>query len=222
MTSEARKIRTWSVFLLFLLTFAGLYYRLFVLQVVRHDELLARGMSLHRLNQKIEPRRGNIYDCKGRPLAMSVSVKSAYAVPEEIESPARAARLLSRLIPLRRETIERRLGSRKKFVWLARKLDAAGVKEIQSLGLKGIGFREEVKRVYPHGDLLSHVLGFVDIDNRGLEGLELVEDRYLKGQAGWRASQRDRKGREILPLRNQDVPAVDGCNLKLTVDTAML
>jgi cell division protein FtsI (penicillin-binding protein 3) len=68
---------------------------------------------------------------------------------------------------------------------------------------------------------LSHVLGFVDIDNRGLEGLELEADGFLRGQAGWMASNRDRKGREIMTLRSREVQPIDGYDLTLTVDVVI-
>ncbi len=215
------KLRTLCVYLVFLLCFAFLYYRLTVLQIIRHEQLLNRGLVLHRLNQKIDPRRGNIYDRNGRPLAMSISVKSAYAVPENISSPEKLVQPLSRHIPLSPSKILKRLRKKKKFVWLARKLDEDTVDRLKALDIDGIGFREEIKRGYPQGYLLSHVLGFVDIDNRGLEGLELQADRYLRGQSGWRATKRDRKGREIMTLRNLDIPPIDGYSLTLTVDTVI-
>jgi cell division protein FtsI (penicillin-binding protein 3) len=218
---RTRYLRSLCVCVVLVLCFAFLYYRLSVLQIIRHKEFLDRGLSLHQLNQKIDPHRGNIYDCNGRPLAMSVSVKSAYAVPEEISSLEKTAQTLARFIPLSESEIFRRLEKKKKFVWLARKLDAARVERLEELRLEGIGFREEIERVYPQGELLSHVLGFVDIDNRGLEGLELEYDSYLRGQSGWRASKRDRKGREIMTLRNQDIPPIDGCDIMLTVDTVI-
>lgn len=221
MIHKKQKLRSACVYLIFILSFSFLYYRLFILQIVHHEELLNRGLSLHRLNQKIAPSRGNIYDCRERPLAMSVCVKSAFAVPEDIESPVEAADLLARHIPLSRNEILKRLRKKKQFVWLARKLESETVDCMKALRIDGVRYREEVKRVYPQGESLSHVLGFVDIDNRGLEGLELVADRYLRGQSGWRASQRDRKGREILTLRNQDIPPIDGCHLALTVDVVV-
>lgn len=216
------KLRAYSVYALFLLCFACLYYRLFVLQIVRHEEMFNRGLDLHRLNVKIDPRRGNITDCEGRPLAMSVRVKSAYAVPEKIEAPLETAALIAPQLALSTEDLAERLGRKnKRFVWLARKLDGRVADRIESLQIEGLGFREEVRRVYPQGALLSHVIGFVDIDNRGLEGLELAADGFLRGQAGWMASNRDRKGREIMTLRSRDVRPIDGYDITLTVDVVI-
>jgi cell division protein FtsI (penicillin-binding protein 3) len=217
-TRNTYRLKSFSVYVLFLLCFACLYYRLFTLQIIRHEEMLNRGLNLHRLNVKIAPRRGNIYDSQGRPLAMSIRVKSACAVPEKIGNPDAAAIALAPYLPLTGEELRDRLTRKKKFVWLARKLDDEAARQIAHLNLEGIGFREEVKRVYPQGTLLGNALGFVDIDNRGLEGLELVADEYLRGQSGWMASHRDRKGREIMTLRSQDIPPIDGYDLTLTVD----
>jgi cell division protein FtsI (penicillin-binding protein 3) len=215
------RLKSFSVYVFFLLAFACLYYRLFLLQIVRHEDLLKKALDNHRLNVKIHPRRGNIYDREGRPLAMSIRVKSVYAAVDRIASPKTAARSLSRCLSLPYEDLLKKLSKKKKFVWLARKLDGSLADRIERLQIDGVGFREEVKRVYPQGGLLGHVIGFVDIDNRGLEGLELRADRYLRGQSGWRASYRDRKGREIMTLRSQDIPPIDGYDLSLTVDAVI-
>jgi cell division protein FtsI (penicillin-binding protein 3) len=212
------KLRYFCVYAVFALAFACLYYRLFVLQIIRHEELFTRAQDLHRLNLKIDPRRGKILDCSGKPLAMSVAVQSAYAVPGEISGPHKTARLLAPLVKLSYDELVRRFEQPKKFVWVERKLDEDTYRKVKNLNLDGIGFREEVKRMYPRKELLAHLVGFVDIDNNGLEGVERVADEDLRGQAGWRASYRDRKGREIITLRDQDVPAVDGYDIVLTVD----
>ncbi|MEJ2744731.1 MAG: penicillin-binding protein 2 [bacterium] len=221
LNDKKHRLKSFCVYVFFLLAFACIYYRLFLLQIASHEELLNRGLNLHRLNVKIDPRRGNIYDREGRPLAMSVSVKSAYAEADKIASPETAARSLSQCMALPYEKLLERLNKKRKFVWLARKLDGNLADRVERLQIDGVGFREEVKRVYPQGGLLGHVIGFVDIDNRGLEGLELRADKYLRGQSGWRASHRDRKGREIMTLRSQDIPPIDGYDLTLTVDAVI-
>ena len=222
MSGNRYRLKSNSVFALFLLCFVALYARLFVLQVVRHDALATRGEDLHRFNVKIDPRRGNIYDRENRPLAMSVRVKSAYAVPEDIRSPEETADLISQCLKAPREEVAAKIEKKgRKFVWLGRKLDGRIADRIESLQLDGIGFREEVRRVYPQGPLMSHVIGFVDIDNRGLEGLELQHDGAMRGQAGWMASRRDRKGREIMTLRSSEVQSIDGYDLDLTMDVVI-
>ena len=222
MSGNRYRLKSYSVYAVFLLCFAGLYARLYVLQIVNHRDLSTRGEQLHRFNVKIQPRRGTILDREGRPLAMSVSVKSAYAVPEVIESPAETAALIGGALEIPPAEILEKLNRKsRKFVWLARKLDGRAAERLEALGLEGVGFREEVRRVYPQGALLSHVLGFVDIDNRGLEGLERHADATLRGQAGWMASYRDRKGREIMTLRRRDVQPIDGADLTLTLDVVI-
>ena len=216
------RLKSFCVYVFFLLAFACLYYRLFLLQIVSHEDLLNRGLSLNRLNVKIDPRRGNICDREGRPLAMSISVKSAYAEADKIASPETAARSLSRCLSLPYEDLVEKLDKKRRFVWLARKLDDNTADRIERLQIDGVGFREEVKSVYPQGGLLSHVLGFVDIDNRGLEGLELQADQYLRGQSGWMASHRDRKGREIMTLISLHIPPIDCYYLSLSVDGVFL
>lgn len=221
MIRQENRKRFTAIFLVFSICFILLYYRLVILQVVRHEELLGRALSLHRLNLKIDPRRGTIYDCRERPLAMSVPSLSLYGIPREVSDSEETARIISPLIDRSESFIKERLSRDKDFIWLSRKLTPEKAAAIRELSILGLRFREESTRVYPQETLLCHVLGFTDIDNRGLEGIELSEDNYLRGQCGWRASQRDRKGREIITLCDQDIPPVDGYDILLTVDTVI-
>ena len=83
---------------------------------------------------------------------------------------------------------------------------------------KGVYFLPEEKRFYPQGQLAAHLLGFCDIDNKGLEGIELFYDSYLRGREGWRFSEKDAHRSEIVAFEKRNIPPVNGYSLLLTID----
>jgi cell division protein FtsI (penicillin-binding protein 3) len=128
----------------------------------------------------ILPRR-DITDRQGNMLATSLETRSLYAHPHEIRRPKEAARALASALPrTSREKLERLLGSTSKFVWLMRNLTPREQAAVNNLGIPGLYFQKEYTRVYPQESLLSHVVGFVDIDGRGLAGIEKTFDDDLR------------------------------------------
>lgn len=190
-------------------------------QVTENPLLSGKAQGQHCVNMRVEPRRGQIYDCNKNILAMSVPVKSVYADPKFVKSPGEAADKLSAVLGLGEEDLREKLSRDKRFVWLARKLDDHTAARVDMLALDGVYLVDETKRFYPNGELLSHVLGFVGMDNEGLEGMELYIDAFLRGKPGWRAIVRDGKQREILPFRTQDIPSMDGRDIVLTIDSVI-
>src|SRR5260370_2585002 len=117
-----------------------------------------------------------------RTLAMSIPGDSAFAVPSEIADEALAARLISGVLNIPREVLETRFESSRSFVWIARKLPAPKAEALAALNLKGIYFQKENQRFYPKRDLASHVLGFVDLDEKGLGGIEYELDSQIRSK----------------------------------------
>src|SRR5438270_4889669 len=166
-----------------LLWTTAVFARLSYLQLIRHSEYLARAQRQQQRTVEITPRRGIIYDRNMRPLAMSVPVKSAFAVPAEIADEPLAARLLSGVLNIPQEVLEARLSSSRSFVWISRKLPPEKAEAVEALNLKGVYFQEENQRFYPKRDLAAHVLGFVDPDEKGLAGIEYGLDREIRGKS---------------------------------------
>jgi cell division protein FtsI (penicillin-binding protein 3) len=157
--------------------------RLGYLQLFLHSEYMARA---HRQQQRvieITPKRGAIYDRNMHPLAMSIPVDSAFAVPSELGDEQLVARLLSGVLGIPREVLEARLESSHSFVWIARKLPPDKKEAVEALNLKGVYFQKENQRIYPKRDLASHVLGFVDVDEKGLGGIEYELDGQIRGKS---------------------------------------
>jgi cell division protein FtsI (penicillin-binding protein 3) len=157
--------------------------RLGYLQLVRHGEYLARAMRQQQRTVEITPQRGTIYDRNGHPLAMSIAVKSAFAVPAEIGDMSLAAHLLSGIVNVPQDILQARFEASKSFAWVSRKLPPEKVEALQALNLKGIYFQEENQRFYPKRDLAAHVLGFVDTDEKGLGGIESELDGLIRSKS---------------------------------------
>jgi cell division protein FtsI (penicillin-binding protein 3) len=157
--------------------------RLGYLQLFRHSEYMARAQRQQQRVIEITPKRGAIYDRNMHPLAMSIPVDSAFAVPSEIGDEQLTARLLSGVLGIPREALQARLESSRSFVWIARKLPPDKKEAVEALNLKGVYFQKENQRIYPKRDLASHVLGFVDLDEKGLGGVEYELDSQIRGKS---------------------------------------
>jgi cell division protein FtsI/penicillin-binding protein 2 len=167
-------------FVLFWITV--IFARVAYLQLFRHSEFLTRAMRQQRHTINIYPKRGVIFDRNMQALAMSVPVQSAFVVPAEVKDRAMAARLLSVPLGTSADEIREKMDSGNSFVWLKRKLPPASSEAVQGLNLKGIYFQEENQRFYPKRELGAHVLGFVDVDEKGLGGIEHEYDNLIRGE----------------------------------------
>ncbi len=124
--------------------------------------------------------RGDIIDRNGVILASSLAVASLYAEPRRVPDPAQAAAALVAVLPtLDLGEVQEKLSSGKSFVWLQRHLTPTQQLDVNDLGIPGLSFRTEQRRVYPHANLAAHVIGYAGIDNRGLAGIEQYFDTDL-------------------------------------------
>ena len=191
--------------------------RIFYLQFFNFFFLKEFASRQHQVHIELSPRRGNIYDARLRPQAINLNVDSLYAVPSQIEDREKVVKQLSSILSLDTDYLREKLSRKKAFVWIARRLSDQKAKEISDLKIKGLGFIKETKRVYPNGYLCSHILGFANIDNVGIEGVELFYDNYLKGKPGFGLFLRDARGK-ILDLWEKVVLPQNGFDLVLTID----
>lgn len=116
--------------------------------------------------------RGDIVDRNGVLLATNLVTASAFANPREISKPDVAAAALARALRMDKQLLRKRLSRNNSFVWIKRHLTPREQKEVNSIGIPGVYFLPEEKRVYPYGNMFSHVLGYVGVDNKGLSGIE--------------------------------------------------
>jgi len=192
--------------------------RLAEIMLLDHERFYKRARTQQLKQEDVRVRRGIIFDRHGREMAVNLEFESLYCDPSEIDSPERIASVLSGVTGRPSRAILQRLSSEGRFSWLERKLDPAVAKKIKDLKLKGLGFVDDAKRFYPKGSLASHVLGFVDIDNRGLEGIELRFDSHLRGSSRKVTLNRDASGRTL--SQGVDMES-KGNNLVLTIDEGL-
>jgi cell division protein FtsI (penicillin-binding protein 3) len=127
------------------------------------------------------PPRAEIVDRNGRLLATTLDSPSLYADPSEVLDDAAATRkLLTALPDLDPTQVYAKLTAKKRFVWLKRHLTPAQEYAVNQLGIPGLQFEHEERRIYPYGPLTAHVVGYVGIDNEGLGGIERGLDRVLR------------------------------------------
>ncbi len=218
MHSGIYRTRQVVVFLFFLLSLALLAIRLFYLQAIRHGFYFKIANEQHIVSAEIQPTRGTIFDRHMRVLAVNLNSGSVIANARQIKNKRKVARTLSSVLSLSEDFIFERLSRDKSFVWLKRKVSPGEAKEIKRLKLEGIEVVGESKRFYPNKSLACHVLGTVDIDNVGLEGLELYYNKYLKGESGWLISTQDARRKLVESYQDEFIPPKNGFNLVLTID----
>lgn len=211
------------ILLLFSLIFSFLLLgRVFWIQFVRGDELKERALNQWTSDVPVEPKRGTVYDRNKNPLAISATVDTVVASPPDIKDIETIANLLSTALNMDREELEETLreakNKKKGAIYIKRKITEEESETVRNLKLSGIYFTKEHKRFYPERNLCSHVLGFTGIDSQGLDGIELVYEKYLKGTPGRIVSEKDALSRKLPFGVDKYIPPEDGLDLVLTID----
>lgn len=162
--------------------FGILVIRLIYIQVIQRDEFLSLLAQQPQSAELLRLNRGKIYDRNFKELAVNVDMVSVYADSKVVQTPQRAQRaqraskIVSEVLNLQKDEVLKKLESQKRFVWLQRKVDYGVAQKLKQQleieKIKGINFRPDEKRFYPKGRLACHLLGFVGLDNVGLEGIE--------------------------------------------------
>jgi cell division protein FtsI (penicillin-binding protein 3) len=203
-------------------SFASLGCRLVYLQTAARPRAISHRDRQQTRKVELQAQRGSIYDTRGRLLAASEARFSVFGDPKKIKDIGQAASQLAAILGLPRERlidrIERR--SHKEFVWLARKVSPSEAKAVRALDLDGIGTKDESQRFYPNGSTLAHVLGFVNIDDVGLEGLELQFNDLLSGVPASQQAWCDPRRRPLWSkgeIESSTTPT-HGADLVLTID----
>ncbi|WAA10629.1 stage V sporulation protein D [Fervidibacillus albus] len=168
-----------------------------------------------------EPKRGEIIDRNGIPLATNKSAPTIHIVPRQVKNPAETAKQLAQVLEISEEKMYEYVTKNESIVTVpeGKKISNEKAKEVRSLNLEGVYISEDFLRHYPFGSYLSHVLGFTGIDNQGLTGLELAYDQQLAGEKGSVQFYSTAKGNLMENMADEYRPPVDGLNLKLTIDS---
>jgi len=204
-----------------IIAFALLGIRLVFVQLGASKSLSDIASSQYKLSVSLLPKRGVIYDRNLKELAISINLNSIFAEPFKIKNKSITSQKLAGVLGISRDEIYKKLNQEKGFVWLTRKVSPDAARNVRALDIKGIDYIKEPQRVYPNGVVASHILGFTDTDNNGLEGMELRFDKYLKGVMGYRYATRDAKQREVPGYDYREILPIDGDNIVLTIDSVI-
>src|SRR3972149_4131966 len=216
------KVRTLSLFLFFFLLFIALISRAFQLQILSAKYLQALAKKQYTKVLLLQPERGVIFDRNGEKLAASMLAGSIFADPSKIYNPLETAAKISALLKIDKKTTLAKLSTAKSFSWLARKVPAELADLVEKSNIPGIFVVKEPKRSYPNGTLAGHILGFVGLDDAGLEGLEVEFDKYLKGEPVKLVWAQDAKRKKLYPrVDTADASQTDSANLILTLDSGI-
>jgi len=203
------------------LWFAAIMWRLIELQIIHSAEYLQKAKRQQFWEIELNPLRGYIYDKNGEVLAMSINSHSIYIIPKEVDNPVRTSLILSYYLSMPFEEILNKINNSNGFFWLKRKVETEVAELIMRKKLSGVYTVEESSRYYPARDLGAHVIGFVGLDNIGLEGSELYYDKVLKGEAVKVKILKDARSRDVIVQGSLLREPVKGSDLYLTINSEL-
>ncbi|MFT3695141.1 MAG: penicillin-binding transpeptidase domain-containing protein [Kofleriaceae bacterium] len=197
----------------------GVGMRAWALQVDDGDRYRALAERQHEMRLEIPAPRGEVLDTHGAPLAVSAEVDSIWANPKDVKDLATTAETLAKLTGADAAQLEAKLASDHKFTWLARHVDPSVAKKVAAAKLPGIELAKEPRRWYPAKSIAGPVIGRADIDNRGLDGIELSMNEELSGKRVAVDALRDARGHTM--LAEGVAPTQPGATVKLTIDRSI-
>ncbi len=194
--------------------------RVFYVQVVDYKRLSTLASDLWSRNLPIEASRGRILDRNGVVLADNITTTSLVLIPNQIKNKKEVTEKLAEILGVSFDEMKEHVYKETSIERVhpeGRRLSYEVADKIEALNFDGVYLVKESKRYYPYEEMLSHVLGYVGIDNQGLSGIELQYDDYLTGENGAIKYFSDAKGNK-LELTDLYIEPQDGMDLQLTID----
>lgn len=216
-------VRVLFLIVFVIVSFAGLTWRLAYLQIVKGEELSYYAQKQQREAVVIKANRGLIYDRNKILLAHNSNDVTFYfnknrAGEKEIE---KLVAKFSKALGRSEEHFFKIISESKKRFTLAKKVSGLAALELKKLRINGLEFEEDPTRIYKYNSVASHLLGYLNYDDNGVEGIEKIYDDQLKGLNGKRLIIKDGTGMTITEIDNALEPAVDGFNIVLTIDKSV-
>jgi cell division protein FtsI (penicillin-binding protein 3) len=181
--------------------------------------LQQQGKSRYERTIELPATRGKIMDRNGMVLASSIPVKAVWAIPEDVlKAPPDKLRALAALLEMSDADLRKKLDSDRTFVYLKRQVEMDVIDKIAKLNIEGIDTRKEYKRYYPQGEVMTHLVGFTNVEDAGQESMELAQQKTLVGTIGSRRVIKDRLGHIVEDVGLSKDPH-DGKDLTLSVDS---
>ena len=205
-------------FVISALLMTGLCGQLGFLMIARSDHYSKMADALHERERTIKASRGEIVDRTGTVIAANRTVCTVSVIHNQVKEPEKVIRELARILDLSEEEVRKKVEK-----WSSREIIRTNVEksvgdEIMNLGLSGVKVDEDYRRYYPYGSLASKVLGFTGADNQGIIGLEVMYEKYLKGQDGLILTLSDAKGTELQNAAEERVEPIPGNTLTVSLD----
>lgn len=208
------------IFVIVLLMFIAVIIKVFYIQVIDYKKLNDLADNLWSRNLPITSDRGLILDRNGKVLADNITTVSLVLIPNQIKNKEQVTRDLSTILNVKYEDMYKHVNKKTSIERVhpeGRQLSYEIAEKINNLNYDGVYLVKESKRYYPYKNMLSHVLGYVGIDNQGLSGIELEYDKYLTGKSGAIKYYSDGKGNR-LDKSEVYVEPQNGVNVSLTID----
>ena len=197
---------------------AMLSARLFQIMVIDSEQYKQQGISQAQKNEKLLAVRGNIYDRNNVPLTQNIIHYSLGAQTFKIKDRAEFAAKIANSTGRDIEYYLKKIDTKKSFVVIEHKLRQNKVKPLLEQIIPGLVVERKSRRYYPQENIASQTVGFTDVDDKGLTGIEKEFNSYLAGKAGWVVKQVDGKGRSQIKTSFPIKPPIDGSNIQLTID----
>ena len=220
MFQSTQNSRIRLIFLLVLILFILIIVRVFYIQVIEYKKLNTLAESLWSRNLPVQADRGKILDRNGKVIAGNVTTSSLILIPNQIKDKEAVARDISNILGTSYEDMYKHVSKKTSIERVhpeGRDLSYEIAEKINDLGYDGVYLLKESKRDYKYSETLSHVIGYVGIDNQGLSGLELMYDDVLTGTDGSIKYYSDGKGKK-LSMPEVYISPVSGMNITLTID----
>ncbi|MBW9260816.1 MAG: penicillin-binding protein 2 [Candidatus Thiodiazotropha sp. (ex. Lucinisca nassula)] len=211
------RARRYAVLAVLALAYVSLIWQSVDRQVFETAFLQEQGERRYLRTMKVSASRGMITDRNGEPLSISTPVKSVVANPRVVKSDNQTIGALASILDLNPDRLRRQLSSDRSFVYLKRRINPDQAEEVAALEIKGLDLLSEYRRFYPSAEVMSHIVGFTNIDDQGQEGMELAYDQWLSGTPGAKRVIKDGSGRVVNQVENIQSPA-PGKDLSLSID----
>ena len=210
------RVTVLSCFLIF--AWVGLTARLFQIMVIDSAAYREQGFRQSQKNETLLAVRGNIYDRHNRPLTRNIIHYSLGAHPSKIKNKQSFSELIAEATGKKAEYYIGKLESKSDFVYLDRNLRRDKVESILGTRIAGLVIERKSRRSYPHSNVAAQIVGFTDVDDEGLVGIEKEFNTLLSGTPGWVVKQVNGEGRSQIKTSFPMMPPVDGANIQLTID----
>jgi len=217
---KVNRKRIYFLFILFLMAFLAIIYRLVYVQYLNASEFKSYAEYQHIGEFVLSSKRGKILDRNGRELATSLIEKTVYANPKLVLDSEYESKILAEILELNPADIKEKLDSQDLgFVYIQRKVSSEKAEKIIEYNLPGIYIQNESMRYYPLKDIAASVIGFTGIDNNGLSGIELQYENILRGIDVKVVAEKDVFGNIIPEENNVLAEPIDGKDVILTIDS---